>query len=149
MTTENTLKRTLLWFEIAIPNPEPKNVSTQVGVHFEEVAEMLATLDSKDLETHQAMLTAEAALKHLSKLLKERGSLLVDDRYEFADSIGDQLVTAVGSAYMFGMNPVGILDEVNRSNFSKFDRNGNPIFDDNRKIIKGSDYTKPDLSNLI
>ncbi|QIG70519.1 putative NTP pyrophosphohydrolase protein [Rhizobium phage RHph_N38] len=149
MTTEHTLNKTLLWFQKAIPSPLPKNVSTQVGVHFEEVAEMLATLDSKDLETHQAMLTAEAALKHLSKLLKERGSLLVDDRYEFADSIGDQLVTAVGSAYMLGMNPVSILDEVNRSNFSKFDGDGNPIFDENRKIIKGSDYSKPDLSNLI
>ncbi|QIG68796.1 putative NTP pyrophosphohydrolase protein [Rhizobium phage RHph_Y2_6] len=149
MTTENTLNQTLLWFQKAIPNPQPKNVSTQVGVHFEEVAEMLATLDSKDMETHQAMLMAETALKHLSKLLKERGALLIDDRYEFADSIGDQLVTAVGSAHMLGMNAVDILREVNRSNFSKFDENGNPIFDQNLKVMKGPLYSKVDLNPFI
>ena len=149
MTTENTLNQTHLWIQTAIPTPTDKNVSTQIAVHFEEVAEMLATLDSKDPEIYTVMLTAENSLKHLSKLLKERGGLLIDDRYEFADAIGDQLVTAVGSAYVVGMNAVDILTEVNRSNYSKFDEAGNAIFDENRKIIKGPNYSKVDLSNLI
>lgn len=109
---------------------------------------MLATLDSKDLETVTAMKTAENALKHLSKLLKQRGELIIGDRLEFLDSIADQFVTGAGAAYLLNMDVVGALDEVNRSNFSKF-VNGEPIFDDNLKIQKGPEYFKPDLSKYI
>jgi hypothetical protein len=37
---------------------------------------------------------------------------------------------------------------VNRSNYSKFDKNGYPIFNENGKIAKGPDYTPPNLEGL-
>ena len=40
------------------------------------------------------------------------------------------------------------MDEVNDSNFSKFE-DGQPIFDANRKIIKGSGYRKPNLEPFL
>lgn len=148
MTTD-TLEQTRLWFQKAFRNGwTNKNVSTQVGVHFEEVAEMVASLDSKDIETVTAMKTAENALKHLSRLLKERNELIIGDPLEFLDSIADQFVTGVGSGFLANMDTVGALKEVNASNHSKF-VDGEPIFDSNLKIQKGPDYFKPDLSKFI
>ena len=40
------------------------------------------------------------------------------------------------------------LHEVNRSNWSKF-VDGNPVFDENMKIVKGPNYFKPDLSKFF
>ena len=48
---------------------------------------------------------------------------------------------------MEGMDIVGALDEVNRSNFSKF-VNGKPVFDENGKIKKGANYKEPDLKRF-
>ena len=43
------------------------------------------------------------------------------------------------------MNIVDAMDEVNDSNFSKFDNTGNPIFDENMKVAKGPNYRKANL----
>lgn len=38
---------------------------------------------------------------------------------------------------------------VHESNMSKLDTDGNPIYRDDGKVIKGPHYTAPDLSDLI
>ena len=49
---------------------------------------------------------------------------------------------------MLGMDPVGGLAEVNESNWSKF-VDGEPQFDENKKIKNGPNYRKPDLSPFV
>ena len=39
--------------------------------------------------------------------------------------------------------------EVNRSNNSKFGEDGQPILDKNLKLIKGPNYSKPDLKIFV
>lgn len=153
MTTVNILEQTLLWFKKAIPKPQTKNFRTQLGVHFEEVGEMLATLTTDDMDMLAYIRNAQNAMTALSKALKESNeqSCWVNpkDLVEHLDAICDQIVTVVGCAYMIDADIVAGMNEVNRSNYSKFDNDGNPIFDENRKIIKGPNYTKADLSKLI
>lgn len=48
-----------------------------------------------------------------------------------------------------GFDMSGALKEVNLSNWSKFDENGNPIFNENGKIVKGENYFKPDLAKFV
>ena len=68
----------------------------------------------------------------------------------FLDSIADQLVTATGCATVHGMDPVGALNEVNRSNFSKFDEQGEPIYHpETHKLMKGPNYSEPNLAPFI
>lgn len=153
MTQNNPdiLSQTLGWFELAVPNPTDKNRGVQLGVHFEEVAEMLDTITGYDTETALLLMQANQAMERLASHLKANPqSVLIheSDRKEFLDSVADQIVTATGSAYMFGMNPVDGLAEVNRSNYSKF-VDGKPIFNEQGKIIKGPDYFKPDLSRFV
>lgn len=153
MTQHNPdiLTQTHQWFELAVPNPTDKNRGVQLGVHFEEVAEMLDTIIGVDSTTAVLIREANEALVRLANHVKANPqSILIQETYrkEFLDSVADQIVTATGSAYMFGMNPVDGLAEVNRSNYSKF-VDGKPIFNEQGKIVKGPDYFKPDLSRFV
>lgn len=130
-----------LWFKRAVPNPTNKNQLVQLGVHFEEVAEMADSLNEVALRD---------SVHHVAEVLKWNDSYSLEfDRQELLDSLCDQIVTAVGVAHMFGMDIEGALAEVNRSNWSKFDQDGQPLFDKNGKIKKGPNYTPPDLSHYV
>lgn len=138
------------WFEKAVPEPAEKNAQTQIGCHFEEVAEMLATFSSQDHATSVGLKTAAIALNGLSKLIKEKGKLFLraGEHEELLDALCDQIVTLVGVAHMLQMDITGAIEEVNASNWSKFVE-GKPIFDDNKKIQKGPDYFKPRLGSFL
>lgn len=142
---------TILWFQKAKPEPTSKDLSTQLGVHVEEVAESLGavTITNDDVRTEYNLLLKQMEVVQL--LLKQNDCVVIEkgDRLEFLDGLADQMVTTVALAYMSNMNIQGALNEVNRSNFSKFDENGNALLDINRKIIKGPNYTKPDLTQFV
>ena len=153
-TFENcTLLDTKTWFEKAVPEPSRKNFTTQLGVHYEEVAESLEELSSYYSEINTLISKAKAALEDLASALKaDEDSVKVPTGYRadnFLDALCDQIVTATGTGHMLGYDMVGAMTEVNRSNFSKFDEQGNPIFNENRKIMKGENYTKPVLAPYL
>lgn len=144
-----SLHDTKLWFEKAVPKPTSKNIHTQIGVHFEEVSEFTESLYGLTNETSKLLANAEDALKALAKHLKEcDGVLSVPDRVETLDGLGDQIVTATGVAHMLSMDIVGALYEINASNYSKF-VNGEPVFDENMKVKKGTHYFKPSLAKFV
>lgn len=135
----------LNFFRAAVPYPTAKNVTTQLGCHFEEVREMIQSLRPgfNHAEAVTVMKQAEEAIHALANLLKTDSSSLGSiDRVEFIDAVADQMVTATGSAYMLSMDPLGAFNEVNSSNLSKFDESGKPIFDENMKVQKGPLYRK-------
>ena len=133
------------WFRLAVPEPTDKNRAVQLGVHFEEVAEMGEAIadDSVRDALHDAAIFYKQSPKGVScdELRINRNDLL--------DALCDQIVTAVGVAHMFGLDIGRAINEVNRSNWSKFDEHGNPIFAGNGKIAKGPNYTPPDLSRFL
>ena len=88
------------------------------------------------------------AIDHVGNLLKQDGGVLVKHPIELLDALADQIVTATGVGTFLGMDVPGATKEVNRSNYSKFE-NGEPIFNENKKVMKGKDYTPPDLSKFI
>lgn len=148
MREVHTLLDTKQWMEKAIPHPTNKNIHTQLGVHFEEFAEMMDTITPVDKFTAELMESIVLDIKHFSVYLKAHDNvikILPQDRIEYLDSLCDQIVTAVGCAHNSGFNIVGAMNEVNRSNYSKFDDHGNPVFDENQKIIKGPNYSKAQL----
>lgn len=145
------LQQTLGWFQRALPQPGTKNQHTQLGVHFEEVAEMIQEISSQEVDTIYLLVEAQEALKKLATHLKSKDKVIFikpEQRVDFLDSLCDQLVTATGCAHNFQLDILGGLNEVNNSNWSKF-VDGQPIFDANRKIQKGPGYFKPDLSKFV
>ena len=145
------LVQTQNWFLKAVPNPTHKNITTQIGCHLEEVVEMLEVLKSDNPFQSMVITDAKKALTALADRLKSYGEdtyVKETDRAELLDALCDQIVTATGIGTFLGMNVPGALSEVNRSNYSKF-VDGNPIFNEHQKVMKGPDYTPPDLTPFI
>lgn len=144
-----SINETKKWFVEAVPVPNEKSSAVQFGCHLEEVVEMLENIEitaNGGSKIHFDL--AKGYLKRLSQDLKQGFcQYQFKDRTAHLDSLADQIVTAVGCAHMEGMDIVGALDEVNRSNFSKF-VNGKPVFDENGKIKKGVNYKEPDLKQF-
>ncbi len=140
----------LKWFKKAVPNPTVETACVQIGCHYEEVAEMAECLNDKAVNEINETANLYKA-KEPSHLMTAEDAKLFNldvDRLELLDSLCDQIVTATGVAHMLGFDIAGALDEVNRSNWSKFE-NGSPVFDENGKIKKGESYFKPDLTKFI
>lgn len=141
-----TVKSILEWFIRAKPEPTIQNIIQQTAYHFEEVAEMCEALGNQK--------TADALIEYKEKLLSLTAAeceLLWKraDKTALLDALCDQVVTASGVAQYAGMDFDGALTEVNDSNWSKFDDKGNPIINENGKIMKGPNYFKPELEHFV
>lgn len=137
------LTKTVSWFKEAKPEPTLADKTTQIGCHFEEIAEMSGALDC---DNDQVKILADA-YKRIGLDMSE-DYLSGVDSLELLDALADQIVTAVGVAYMMGFDIIGALKEVNASNWSKFE-NGKAVTDENGKIIKGEGYFKPELDKFV
>lgn len=138
-----------LWHKRARPNPDHNAFNVQLGCHFEEFAEMLQTLSGDDQMSANKLANVTYQVMQMAEGFKRGAfSAYVEDRVEFLDACADQVVTSVGCAVCAGMDVVGAIKEVNTSNWSKFDENGNPVFDENGKIKKPDGYKKPQLEEF-
>ena len=72
-----------------------------------------------------------------------------NDLKETVDALTDILYVTYGAGHAFGVNLDECFDEVQRSNMSKLDENGKPIYNDAGKVMKGPNYFKPDLSKFL
>lgn len=72
-----------------------------------------------------------------------------EDLVEYADAVCDLVYVLVGSLVSFGVDFDACFAEVQRSNMSKLDKNGKPIMREDGKILKGPNFTPPDLRSII
>ena len=146
-----SLDTTQLWHARAKPWPTEDDFNVQLGCHIEEFVEMLDCLAVIGHNTPSGfdLLQAVDALDHLSASLKcGETKIHIIHRKDLLDSLADQVVTAVGTGYRANMDVPQAVDRVNTSNWSKFDENGQPLFDENGKIMKGPTYQAPNLEGL-
>jgi hypothetical protein len=142
MTTESIE----LWHKRARPAPTQKNFNTQLGCHFEEFGEMMDAMEADDAPEWRAL---KRDIMLMAKRLKANEvDVTITYRQEVIDSLGDQVVTAVGVGHCANMRTAEAIARVNESNWTKYDKDGNPIFDANGKIMKGPDYKPPQLEGL-
>ena len=71
------------------------------------------------------------------------------DLLEVADALTDILYVTYGAGHAFGINLDKCFDEVQRSNMSKLGSDGNPIYDESGKVMKGPNYFEPDLNKIL
>ncbi len=73
------------------------------------------------------------------------------DLVEVADALGDQLYILFGTILKHGLQHKieEVYDEIHRSNMSKLDENGQPIFREDGKILKSNLYFKPDIKRIL
>ena len=70
---------------------------------------------------------------------------------EIADALADQLYILLGTIVSHGMQEViePIFNEVHRSNMSKLGADGKPIYREDGKILKGENYSPPNVSQYL
>jgi len=68
---------------------------------------------------------------------------------EVADALTDILYVTYGAGYAYGIDLDQCFKEVQRANMSKLGEDGKPIYNDQGKVMKGPNYTKPDLSKFV
>jgi predicted HAD superfamily Cof-like phosphohydrolase len=92
-----------------------------------------------------------------------RGTLLGEELEEYAeacdegnivgvaDALADQLYILLGTMLVHGMQDKieEIFDEVQRSNMSKLGSDGKPIYREDGKVLKGPDFTEPNIADII
>jgi predicted HAD superfamily Cof-like phosphohydrolase len=64
---------------------------------------------------------------------------------KIADSIADLLYVVYGAAVAFGIDIHPILDEIHRSNMTKFDG----VIRSDGKVLKGASYDPPRVTNIL
>lgn len=74
-----------------------------------------------------------------------------NDIVEIADALGDMLYILCGTILEHGMQHKieAVFEEIQRSNMSKLDVNGKPIYREDGKVLKGPNYFKPDIKGVL
>lgn len=88
------------------------------------------------------------------ELIREEFDELVDaeadrDLVEMADALGDLVYVIYGFAHELGIPLDDVVREIHASNMSKLDENGNPIYRDDGKVLKGPNYWEPDIKSVL
>ena len=71
------------------------------------------------------------------------------DLLEVADALTDILYVTYGAGHAFGIDLDKCFEEVQNSNMSKLGGNGEPIYNESGKVMKGPNYFKPNLSKFV
>jgi predicted HAD superfamily Cof-like phosphohydrolase len=90
------------------------------------------------------------------KLIREENEEYLDaamrgDLVEVADALGDILYILCGTLLKHGLEHkiAEVFLEIQRSNMSKLDADGRPIYRDDGKVLKSERYFKPDIAAIL
>ena len=74
-----------------------------------------------------------------------------NDLVEVADALGDMLYILCGTIIEHGMQDKieEVFNEIQRSNMSKLGVDGKPIYREDGKVLKGPNYFKPNIAEIL
>ena len=74
-----------------------------------------------------------------------------NDLVEVADALGDMLYILCGTIIEHGMQHKieEVFNEIQRSNMSKLGEDGEPIYREDGKVLKGPNYFKPNIAKIL
>jgi len=74
-----------------------------------------------------------------------------NDMIEVADALGDMLYILCGTILSHGMQHKiqEVFEEIQRSNMSKLGEDGQPIYREDGKVLKGPNYFKPNIKDIL
>jgi len=68
---------------------------------------------------------------------------------EIADALTDILYVTYGAGYAYGIDLDKCFKEVQRANMSKLGKDGKPIYNEKGKVMKGPNYSAPNLKQFV
>ena len=118
-----------------------EKVKTFMTTYGQEVKESASFPDENITKLRLKLIKEE--LEELEQALNDKNLL------EVADALTDILYVTYGAGHSFGINLDACFEEVQRSNMSKLDEDGKPIYNEYGKVMKGSNFSKPNLKQFI
>ena len=82
-------------------------------------------------------------LKELEQAMKTK------NLKEIADALTDILYVTYGAGYAYGINLDKCFKEVQRANMSKLGNDDKPIYNEKGKVMKGPNYSEPNLKQFV
>ncbi|APL99190.1 nucleotide pyrophosphohydrolase [Bordetella phage MW2] len=71
------------------------------------------------------------------------------DLVEAADALGDLDYVVQGANLVFGFPAEDVVREIHRANMSKLGEDGKPIYREDGKVVKGPNYTPPNVAAVL
>ena len=110
-------------------------------------------IENKEIPTSNV---SESIFNLRFKLMQEENNEYLEacqngDLNEIADALGDMMYILCGTILAHGFqNKIELIfEEIQKSNMSKLDKNGKPIYREDGKILKSSNYFKPNISKIL
>jgi len=97
--------------------------------------------DEKTMQLRFNLINEE--LNELEQAMKTR------DLKEIADALTDILYVTYGAGYAYGIDLDKCFKEVQRANMSKLGEDGKPIYNEKGKVMKGPNYSEPNLKQFV
>lgn len=98
----------------------------------------------------------EAEMELRFRLMQEENEEYLEaakngDIVEIADALGDQLYILCGTILKHGLQHkiAEVFQEIQRSNMSKLDADGKPIYREDGKVMKSELYFRPDIHTIL
>jgi predicted HAD superfamily Cof-like phosphohydrolase len=121
----------------------------------DSVREFHSTFGLEFKQTPSASLDEKTvALRH--RLMAEENDEYLEaamngDLVQVADALGDKLYILCGTILAHGLQQkiVEVFEEIHRSNMSKLDADGNPIYREDGKIMKSELYFLPNIAAVL
>ena len=120
--------------------------------NFEKVGEFMKTF-SQEVKSKSSLSSDKINILRINLIEEEleelKQSINQKNLLEVADALTDILYVTYGAGHAFGINLDKCFEEVQNSNMSKLGDDGKPIYSEKGKVLKGSNYFKPDLSKFL
>ncbi len=120
--------------------------------HVREFHEVFGIGNADDLTAK--LSSDEVMLRY--KLMREENEEYLEaaqngDLVEIADALGDQLYILCGTILKHGLQHkiAEVFEEIQRSNMSKLDENGKPIYREDGKVMKSERYFPPNIRDIL
>ena len=120
--------------------------------NFEEVKIFMETF-SQEVRT-KPRFPEEKTMQLRLDLIKEElneleTAMKTKNLKEVADALTDILYVTYGAGYAYGIDLDKCFKEVQRANMSKLGKDGKPIYNEKGKVMKGPNYTEPNLKQFV
>jgi len=120
--------------------------------NFDKVRDFMKTF-GQEVKTEPEFPTEETAKLRIELIVEELNELIDanedKDLVGIADALTDILYVTYGAGHAFGIDLDSCFREVQRSNMSKLGEDGKPIYREDGKVLKGPNYSEPDLKKTL
>ena len=118
---------------------------TDVKIFMETFGQIVRTKpqfpDDKTMQLRYDLIKEE--LNELEQAMKTK------NLKEIADALTDILYVTYGAGFAYGIDLDNCFKEVQRANMSKLGNDGKPIFNEKGKVMKGPNYSEPNLIQFV